>query len=122
MEFSWCLYNEMYNHKLVGQHKLSDEQIKEIARFILFLHSDLEYDWTYVDFTNPFIRFSFKDILINIMTLGKYYEDLKLTREQEFALMKKSGDFDFWPFKTKIEYELQLKRQPFLNGQLKTTA
>lgn len=118
LEFSWCLYNDAYNHKLTGQHKLSAEQTKEIARFILFLHSDLEYDWTYVDLTNPLIRFSFIDILKSIWTLGQHYQDLNLKREEEFELMKKTGDFELWPFKTKAEYEEQLKRHPFLNGQI----
>ena len=121
LEFSWCLYNDTYNHKLTGKHKLSDEQTKEIARFILFLHSDLEYEWTYVDLKNPVIRFSFTDILKSITTLGQHYRDLNLEREEEFELMKKTGDFELWPFKTRTEYEEQLKRQLFLNGQEKTT-
>jgi hypothetical protein len=122
LEFSWCLYNDTYNHKLTGKHKLSDDQTKEIARFILFLRSDLEYDWTYVDLTNPVMRFSFTDILKSIITLGQHYRDLNLKREEEFELMKKTGDFELWPFKKRTEYEEQLKRQPFLNGQEKTTA
>jgi len=116
------LYNDTYNHKLTGRHKLSDTQLKEIARFILFLHSDLEYSWTYVDLTNPVMRFSFKDILKSIVTLGQHYNELNLKREEEFELMKKSGNFELWPFKTKAEYERQLNMPPFLNGQTKTTA
>jgi hypothetical protein len=107
---------------LKGKHKLSEEQIKEISRLILFLHSDLEYNWTYVDLINPVVRFSFTDILKSIITLGQYYRDLNLKREEEFELMKKTGDFELWPFKTLTEYEEQLKRQPFLNGQEKTTS
>ena len=108
LEFSWCLYNDTYNHKLTGEHRLSDEQTKEIARFILFLYSELEYEWTYVDLLNPLIRFSFADILKSFVTLGKHYRNLKLKREQEFELMKQAGDFEFWPFKTKAQYELQI--------------
>ena len=117
LEFSWCLYNDTYNHKLKGRHRLSDRQLKEIARFILFLRSELEYQWDYVDLTNPVIRFSFKDLLKSIMSLGQHYRDLKLKREEEFELMKKSGDFEYWPFKTKEDYERQLEKQPFLNYQ-----
>ena len=116
LEFSWCLYNDTYNHKLTGSHRLSDEQTKEIARFILFLHSNLEYDWTYIDLINPVIRFSFTDILKSIITLGKHYRDLNLKREEEFELMKKTGDFELWPFKTTTDYQEQLKCHPFLNG------
>ncbi|CAN5366304.1 hypothetical protein BH10BAC4_BH10BAC4_13830 [soil metagenome] len=122
LEYSWCLYNDTYNHKLTGKHKLTDEQSKEIARFILFLHSDLDYDWTYVDLTNPVIRFSFTDILKSIISLGQHYRDLNLKREEEFKLMKKSGDFELWPFKPRTEYEQQGTTKPFRRGEEKTTA
>jgi hypothetical protein len=117
LEFSWCLYNDTYNHRLKGNHKLSDTQISEIARWILFLHSDYEYDWTYVDFTNPVIRFSFKDILKSIMTFGQHYRELNLKREEEFELMKQSGDFEYWPFKTKSDFEGQLKKPSYLKKE-----
>lgn len=116
LEFSWCLYNDTYNHKLRGRHKLSDVQLKEIARFILFLHSGLEYKWTYIDVTNPIIRFSFTDILKSIITWGQHYRNINLKREEELELMKKTGNFELWPFKTSAESEQQLKQQPFLNG------
>ncbi|WP_243472124.1 hypothetical protein [Winogradskyella sp. MH6] len=114
LEFSWCLYNDTYNHKLKGKHELTEGQIKDIARLILFLHSDQEYDWNYVDMTNPIIRFSFNDLLKSIITFGQYYRNIKMSREQQFELMKKEGDFEYWPFKTKADYERQLKNQPFL--------
>lgn len=114
LEFSWCLYNDTYNHKLKGKHELTEGQVKDIARFILFLHSDQEYDWKYVDMTNPIIRFSFNDLLKSIITFGQHYRNMKMSREQEFELMKKEGDFEYWPFKTKVDFEKQLKNQPFL--------
>lgn len=117
LELSWGFYNDTHNQKLKGKYNLSDEQRKEIARFILFLHSDLEYDWTYVDVTNPLMRLSFTDILKSIFTLGQHYRDLKIKHKEEFELMKKTGDFDFWPFKTEHEYTQQLAKQPFLNRQ-----
>jgi hypothetical protein len=56
------------------------------------------------------------DMLKSIVTLGQHYHDLKLKREQEFELMKKAGDFEFWPFKSRTEYEEQLNHQPFLKA------
>ena len=44
----------------------------------------------------------------------KTAQQLRLT-EEEFELMKKTGAFELWPFKTKNEYEEQLKHQPFLS-------
>lgn len=122
LEFCWCMYNDTYNHKLTRRHKLSDEQLKEIARFILFLHSDLEYEWKYFDVINPAIRFSLSDTLKNIITLGRHRRDINRQREKEFEAMKKSGDDDFYPFKTRAEYERELRRQPFLNGHERATA
>lgn len=114
LEFSWLLYSDTRNHKLIGDNKLSDEQNKTVARLILFLYTDLEYDWVYLDFTNPLLRLSFTDILKSIITLGFYYRNIKLRREKETEVIKKTGDFEFWPFKTEVDYEGQLEKQPFL--------
>ena len=65
LELSWCLYSDLKEHKLTGNYKLTDEALRDIARYILFLHSDFEYEWSYLDPTNPLIRFSFKDLLLS---------------------------------------------------------
>lgn len=117
LEMAWCLYDDTRNHRLKGTESLSNFAINEIARCILFLHSDIEYTWEYVDMTNPIMRFSFKDILKSVLTFGQFYNDAKQTRDQEIEQMKSSGDFELWPFKTKKEYEKQLKIQPFLTGK-----
>jgi hypothetical protein len=117
LEYSWCLYNDTYNHKLKGRHKLADEQLKEIARFILFLHSDLEYEWTYIDITNPLMRFSFTDMLKSIISFGLHYKNKQLERVEEFEKMKCEGDFEYWPFKTILDFKRQLEYQPFLNAK-----
>jgi hypothetical protein len=116
LEMARCLYDDTRNHYLKGTDSLSDFATKEIARCILFLQSDFEYTWEYVDMTNPVMRFSFKDIMKSVLTFGQHYRDVKWTREQEFEQMKKSGDFELWPFKTKAEYQRQLENQPFLSG------
>lgn len=118
LELCWCLYSDLKEHKLSGRDKLTDEQLKYIARFILFLHSDCEYEWTYIDPTNPLLRLSFKELLLSALTLGQYYRDKKKEREQEFIIMQHLGDYDYWPF---LRRE-QLKKQPFLSGQRKANA
>ncbi len=119
LELSWCLYSDLDQHKLTGGHKLTDEQLKDIARYILFLHSDFEYKWPYIDPTNPLFRFSFKELLLSVLTLGKYYRDKIKEREQHLKETQELGDYDFWPFFTKQDFEQQLKEPPFLNGQKK---
>jgi hypothetical protein len=110
------LYSDLKNHKLIGKYALHEDALKEIARFILFLHSDLEYKWKYVDMTNPLIKLTINDLIKSIMTLGKYYKEIKEQREKDFEEMRKEGDIEYWPFKTKSDYENQLEKQPYLIG------
>lgn len=119
LELSWCLYSDLKTHKLTGKYKLSEEQIKDIATFILFLHSDLEYEWPYLDPTNPLIRFSFKDLLLSVLTFGKHYRNKMDERKQQQNEFINAGDYNFWPFINKEQYQQQLKNQPFFTG-LKT--
>jgi len=116
LELSWCLYSDVKRHKLIGQKKLNSEQLKDIARFILFLHSDFEYEWKYLDVTNPLVKFSFKDLILTIMSLGKHYRAEMSKRTQESIQIVNSGEIDFWPFFRKEDFEKQLKIQPFLKG------
>jgi hypothetical protein len=103
LEMSWCLYDDTRNHTLKGIDSLSKFAIKEIARCMLFLQSDNEYTWGYIDLTNPIMRFLFNDTMKSFLTFGQHYRDDKQTRNQEFEQLKKSVDFELWPFKNKEE-------------------
>ena len=116
LELSWFLYSDLKEHKLIGNYKLSDQSLKDIARYILFLHSNYEYEWPYLDPTNPLIRFSFKDLILSVITLGKHYRDKKEERNQHFNEFKNFGEYEFWPFINKEQYEQQLTKQPFFSG------
>ena len=76
LEMAWCLYDDTRNHDLKGNDSLSDFVIKEVARCILFLQSDYEYTWDYVDMTNPIMKFTFKDIIKSVLTFGQRIIDL----------------------------------------------
>lgn len=121
LELSWCLYSDLKEHKLIGKYKLEEKQIKDISRFILFLHSENEYEWKYLDPTNPFIRFSFKEIILSVLTFGKYYKDKKTEREKEIIETQNTEDYQYWPFINKEQFKNQLKKQPFLK-ELKANA
>lgn len=115
LELCWCLYSDTKRHKLIGRHKLSDEQLKNIARYILFLHFDLEYEWPYIDVTNPLIKFSFKDLLLTVLTFGQNIREVNKKRKQQIEEVESKGDMEIWPFFNKHDYEKQLKKPPFLN-------
>ena len=105
------------NHKLTKGDKLTDDALKIIARCILFLHSDREYEWPYLDTNNPLLRFSLKDLIISVLTLGHHYRNKRERQIISYYEWQKLGDYNVWPFIRTIDYEEQLKRQPFLKGR-----
>jgi hypothetical protein len=112
LELCWGLYSDTHQHKLTGKHKLDAEALKVVARCILFLRSDLEYKWPYFD-VRP--RFTLLDYLFAIFTFG-YNLKPKMKEQEEFYLQwQELGDFDVWPFLGRVDYDAQLKKQPFLN-------
>lgn len=121
LELCWGLYDDTRQHKLTKSDELSADSLKIIARCILFLHSDREYQWPYFDTNNPLLKFSFKDLIFTILTLGHYYRNIREEKLITYYEWQKLGDYDVWPFFKNGDYQEQLNMQPFLNGQ-KTNA
>jgi len=44
-ETAWYYYSDLKKHKLIGSHRLHPEARKQWAKWILFLDSDLPYQW-----------------------------------------------------------------------------
>lgn len=42
---AWFLYSDLREYRLAGKHRLAADARREVARWILFLQSDLEYEW-----------------------------------------------------------------------------
>ena len=106
-EFAWQLYDDVSNHRAEGRHSLSPEARRMVARWILFLHSDLEYRWP---------RFSFLQIYnlpLNLLTLG-WWERRKACR---FEAFQRAGHFKVWPFVTSEEFKSALRNPRFLRGR-----
>lgn len=80
----------------------------DIARSILFLHSDEEYRWPqYPGGDLPIYSW-----LFNILTLG-WWERRKEHRLEEWL---RHGDSAVWPFHSREEYEAACARPQFLCG------
>lgn len=43
--FAWMCYDDLYEHRLRGRHRLSPQQRQVFARCVLFLRSGLPYEW-----------------------------------------------------------------------------
>lgn len=44
-QLAWNLYSDHEQHRATGRHALDDSVRSDIARWIVFLHSDQEYLW-----------------------------------------------------------------------------
>jgi hypothetical protein len=103
---AWSLYDDNYQHRAVGRHAISKEGRREIARWIVFLHSDQEYLWPQYSF----IRVS--SWLGNVLTFG-------LWRRRESRLWKEyceAGDISCWPFQNESELRKARVSPRFLAG------
>jgi len=114
LELCWGLYDDTRNHRLRGSDKLPEQSLKVIARCILFLRGDKEYEWPYFDTNNPLFKFSLGEVILTILSLGQYYRDVKKHQEKAFEEFQKLGNFEIWPFITQNDYNEQLKLPPFL--------
>src|SRR5687768_13069691 len=47
---AWLLYSDLREYKLTGSDAVSKSDRRIVSRFILFLHSDLEYEWPHHPF------------------------------------------------------------------------
>jgi hypothetical protein len=116
LELCWGLYDDTRQHKLIESTKLTDDALKIIARCILFLLSDKEYEWPYFDINNPLLKFSLKELILSVLTLGHHYRNKKEEHIISYYEWQKSGDFEVWPFYRNSDYQHELKNPPFLNG------
>ena len=87
----WPHYDDTHSHKAEGKHQLSAEAIDLFARCIIFLHSDLEYEWP------PHKWMGFEYLLWRVLGRGKRIE-------QKFDEFKSHGDFEVWPFVRREDY------------------
>src|SRR3954463_10255868 len=42
---AWYLYSDLREHRLMGSDALSESDRRNVAQFIMFLYTDLEYEW-----------------------------------------------------------------------------
>jgi hypothetical protein len=100
-ESAWCLYSDHYTYRLVGQHRLSAERRRDVLRWVLFLRSDLEYEWPPFRLINPALV-SLSGFLLWLLTFGV------LTRRRfarQFADWQIRGKYGVWPFFRHSDFE-----------------
>ena len=100
---AWGMYSDVRTHRLTGKNALTAETKEAVARCILFLHSDLPWEWPTRSFAEG-LQFA----AANICTLGLF----GLREERRY---RAAGDFSVWPFFRRPDYEAALRAPRLLN-------
>jgi len=101
---AWCLYDDLHEHRPVGRYRLSRKARHEAARWILFLETDLEYEWPVLPMWKRLAL-----TLASLATLGLLAIIMRRRNSRNAQLA-------VWPFRTPNAYEAALRQPPYLNG------
>jgi hypothetical protein len=104
----WSLYDDVFVYRLRGRRALKPESLDAVARCVLFLDSNLPYEW-------PPRRPSIKSLLFTLLTVGTW---LKRDRQRWEAL----GPYHVWPFYRESDYHKALANPRRLSGKSREDA
>jgi hypothetical protein len=90
----WFYYSDVRQHTLIGKNTLSPEARALYERSVLFLKSDLEFQW-------PPPQLKLRYGLLRLLGLGRA---LKRYKEKKAGI----GEKQFWPFLKQDDYEKRL--------------
>jgi hypothetical protein len=102
---AWVLYSDLREHRLVARDRDEGRGRDEVARWIIFLQSDLTYEWPTL--SHGRWQLLFLADLLSATVVGR----LRVAR------FKKHGDFEVWPFLRESDYRAALANPRYLNGQ-----
>jgi hypothetical protein len=100
----WFLYHDLMRYRLRGAYRLSPAVRREAARWIIFLKSDLPYEWP-IQRRN--ILQSLAWIALCLLPLGYCAR----VAERQFA---RHGDISVWPFIRHSDFEASLGMPTYL--------
>lgn len=106
-DMSWLIYSDNREHYANEDHFQNRQTRHEVARWILFLMTDLEYRWP-----------KFRAVglmpcgLFSLLTFG-WLERRRVKKWQSFAT---AGDYAVWPFFSRAEYKAALREPRLLSG------
>jgi hypothetical protein len=99
----WSLYDDFFVYRLRGRRALTRKALEQVARCVLFLDTDLPYDW-------PPSRPTLSRLVLTLVTFG---HTLRRARQQWEA----SGPSRVWPFFRETDYQVALRAPRRLRDQ-----
>ena len=103
---AWTLYSDLQEYKLVGRNRLSKEVKRNVARAILFLKSDREFEWQEPKWHIKTLMFGLGLLTFGILPKWFYRHT-----------WANQGDIDVWPYLRSTDFTADLERQPYLTGK-----
>ena len=97
---AWPVYDDMHEHRLTDGNAITLGHRLDFARAILFLKTNLPYEWKGQTGICGFLNGIFRLI--------------PFSRKNRLDTV--TGDLRVWPFFTKNDYSVALKQTPYLNG------
>ena len=96
-DMAWQLYDDMFRHRAEGPHALSKDDRRSVARWVLFLRTDLEYLWPSYDFRQS--GTSLDRFLADLFTARQW----RKKKDGDWENFLGAGDFEVWPFLKKAD-------------------
>lgn len=100
---AWMLYSDFRSYRLTGRHRLSAEHRRHVVRWIVFLHSDVEYAW-------PDPLQGFRRLALSLLSFGR----IPKARDRQWRAF---GEFDVWPFLRERDFEAERTRPRLLSAR-----
>ena len=100
----WSLYDDFFVYRLRGRRALKPQTLEAVARCILFLDSDLPYEW-------PARRPTLKSLFLTFLTLGGWVR-------RDRRRWESSGPYHVWPFFRESDYQAALANPRRLRGKI----
>jgi hypothetical protein len=98
---AWPHYDDMHEHTLTAEFTLTDGIRRDFARAILFLQTDLEYEWKHRVGVRGFLNSSF------------HLRPLRRTP----PINTQGGELRYWPFYRRSDYSVARKAPAYLSGR-----
>ena len=102
-DVAWFCYSEDRTHKLAGKHEPPAELRHLLENAVLFLQTELEYEWP------PYRFVSLKNGFLKLLGMRSMVE-------RQFEEFKRAGDWEVWPFLRRSDYTEASNRAASIPG------
>ena len=110
-EIIWTTYSDFPKFRAVGDRQVEGDLRQQYLRAILFLDSDLEYEWPPWAIGAPCFLW-----LRNLLTRGRAGREFDAAEAARIKSWEEAGDSTIWPFVRKSDYDTALQSARRLAG------